>query len=153
MNEIPDKADQIAALKAYLEANCDDQEGDSWIFGHGPKITAFLNNLSREEYDRLQAAIGGWSDDILYHLADPMLDTQDGLIDGGYMYCLIFVQVTKLEFLEYLIQNLAAAVWQIKAPYSPAFLERILKQAIRVNAHFDDAYSATIEQIKRRIEA
>lgn len=151
MNEIPDRLNKIEALRDYLEVNKSDKEGDSWIFGHNPKITAFLNGFSKEEYNRLKSEVGEWSDAILYHLADPIFDVKGGVIDGAYMYCQLFEQINNHEYLEYLIQNLSAAVWQVKEDCPRIFWDRILNKAIHVDTHFGNLYSPTVEQIKRKM--
>ena len=65
MTEIRSYHDKIAELKEYLVLNRNDEEGDSWIFGHNPTIENHLSSLNENEINELK------------------IETQDGG-DGAY---------------------------------------------------------------------
>ena len=130
MLEVPKIEDKIEALRIYLEANKNDDEGDNWTFGHNPTIINFLDTFSGEEYEILKVEIENWSDEVVCNLADPIGECSNKVIDGGYIYCKIFVQINRIEELEYLIENLAAYAWEIKGSYSQMFYDRLLQKTV-----------------------
>lgn len=65
MNEIPQIEDKVEALRLYLEANKNDNEGDSWIFGHYPIMIEHLNTFDKKDYDKLIIEMPIWKDDIV----------------------------------------------------------------------------------------
>jgi len=150
MLEIPKIENKSEALSIYLQANKNDDEDDSWVFGHNPTIINFLGTFSVEDYEKLKLEIENWSDEVVCNLADPIGECSNKIIDSGYIYCKIFIQINHLEKLEYLIENLAPYAWGIKGNYSQKFYERLLQKAMKINELRNNNFNYTIEQIKRK---
>lgn len=106
MNQIPSNKDKITALQKYLEANRNDDEGDSWIFGHNPTIIHFIESFDKSECERLCNDIWDWHQKDIHNLADIFLENSNPHIDGNFMYGKIFLQTHDIEDCEYLIENM-----------------------------------------------
>lgn len=148
MNSIPDIEDKVEALKLYLIANVNDEEGDSWIFGHNPSIINHLNSFNQMESEILTNELSKWQDDILSNLADPVSDCTNELIDGYLIYCNIFLRISNFDDLEYLIQNLAAVAANIKTQQSNQFYDQLISKAEIINQKLNSNYNHTIDTIK-----
>ncbi|MBK8724313.1 MAG: hypothetical protein IPL95_19310 [Saprospiraceae bacterium] len=106
--------DKILALEFYLKSNKNDNEGDSWFFGHNPNIENHLLSLTEQDSIKLQTEIFNWNEFEKFKIADPISDTKNKYIDGHYIYGKIFLSIDDFEKLEYLIQNLVVIVWGAK---------------------------------------
>ena len=152
MYKIPKSKNKNAALRLYLETNKNDDEGDSWIFGHNPRILNFLDTYSVEEYENLKVEIENWNDEILCHLADIIVECSNEIIDGGFIYCKIFTQINDVNNLEYLIENLAAYVYIIKGNYSNDFYAQLLQKTKKINKELNNSFNFTVEQINEKMK-
>ncbi|WP_173973353.1 hypothetical protein, partial [Flavobacterium bizetiae] len=94
MEEIPKIEDKIKALYLYIDANTSDTEGDSWYYGYNPIIVSHINTLSKAECERLVSEIWNWKEEILVDLADPFLQIRNPNLDGSFLYCKIFMNIT-----------------------------------------------------------
>ena len=101
MTEIRSYHDKIAELKEYLVLNRNDEEGDSWIFGHNPTIENHLSSLNENEINELIDEIFTWDELERHHIADPISDTKNKFIDAQYVYGKIFLSIKDFEKLEY----------------------------------------------------
>lgn len=144
--------DKILALEFYLKSNKNDNEGDSWLFGHNPNIIEHLNSFSKEECQTLNIKSEKWDDNMLYSLADPVFQCDNENVSGSYFYCKIFLQINILEDLEYLIENLAAITWSIREHRPKEFYEQLLNKAIEVNENSQGNYEYTIKRLKEKAD-
>lgn len=149
MIEIPKIDDKVEALKKYLSANRNDEEGDSWIFGHNPKIITHLNSFSNDEYQALRHEIRKWEDDLTSNLADPITECENEQIDGSLIYCEIFLQIKSFADLEYLIQNVAVIASTISKRPTTEFYNKLIAKSSDINAKLNSNYNYTVEYLKR----
>lgn len=149
MTEIPKIEDKIEALKLYLGANRNDDEGDSWIFGHNLIIIRHLNSFSEKENQILRHRIKNWEDDLTSNLADPISECENEKIDGSLIYCEIFLQIQSFEDLEYLVQNLAAIASTILVKQSNEFYEQLIAKTSEINEKLNSSYNHTVDYLQR----
>ena len=135
----------------YIDGNASDTEGDSWYYGHNPIIVSHINNLSKVECERLVSEIWNWKEEILVDLADPFLQIRNPNLDGCFLYCKIFMNITDIENEQYLIENihLVNAIPKRSQPIS--FFLDLENKIIRVNEKLDGRYKYCVEQIKLKI--
>lgn len=141
--------DKIFALHFYLESNRNDDEGDSWIYGHNPNIIEHLNTFNKDDYERLNIESEFWEDETIANLADPIWECNNPNIPGNYFYCKIFNQINLFDELEYLIENLAAIALSIKTKYPSEFYEELYLKAKEINIKSTGDYEHTIYQLKK----
>lgn len=135
---LQDHEDKILALKEYLEFYSDDDEGDSWIYGHNPNIVAHLNSLSAEMCKKLTRKVLSWPKESLYNLADPLLEESNPYLDGAYLYGEIFLAVDDVDMEEYLVGNLHVFTWTRLGEIPIDFYFRLQAKIIeydKVNQH------------------
>lgn len=149
MIEIPKIDDKVEALKKYLSANRNDEEGDSWTFGHNPKIITHLNSFSNKEFQALRNGIRNWGDELTSNLADPITECENEQIDGSLIYCEMFLQIESFDDLEYLIQNLAAIASTISKKPTTEFYDRLISKSSDINEKLNSNYNYTVEYLKR----
>ena len=152
MTEIRSYHDKIAELKEYLVLNRNDEEGDSWIFGHNPTIENHLSSLNENEINELIDEIFTWEELERHHIADPISDTKNKFIDAQYVYGKIFLSIKDFEKLEYLIQNLAIVVWESSNKRPINFYTDILTKVETLNEQLNFGYNHLIRLLKGKIE-
>lgn len=148
---IPDTEDKIKALYEYLETNASDSEGDSWYHGHNPVIISHINNFSTEECIKLVSEIKNWKEDILIHLADPVLDISNPDLDGYFLYCRIFLKIADLTNQEYLLGNIHLVNAIPKGSQLLDFYLELEQKITCVNKKLNGNYDFSVEQIKLKI--
>ena len=141
--------DKIFALEFYLKSNKNDNEGDSWIFGHNPNIIEHLKTFNKEEYERLNKESELWDDKTISNLADPIWQCGNSNIQGKYFYCKIFLQINLKDELEYLVENLAAIARDIKTIQPKEFFEKLIAKSKEVNEGSEGNYEYTINQLEK----
>lgn len=129
-----------------------DNESDSWIFGHHPNIESHLLSLTEPESIKLQTEILNWNESEKFNISDPIADTKNKYIDGQYIYGKIFLSIDDFEKLEYLIQNLAMIVWESKKKRPIEFYINILDKVKALNKQLDNGYNHLIGIIEKKIE-
>ncbi len=144
--------DKILALEFYLKSNKNDNEGDSWIFGHNPNIENHLLSLTEPESIKLHTEVLKWNESEKGNIADAISDTKNKYIDGQYIYGKIFLSIDDFETLEYLIQNLAMIVWESKKKRPIEFYIKILDKVKALNKQLDNGYNHLIGIIEKKIE-
>ncbi|MCV9927619.1 hypothetical protein OIU83_08155 [Flavobacterium sp. LS1R49] len=151
MEEIPKIEDKIKALYLYIDGNASDTEGDSWYYGHNPIIVSHINTLSKAECERLVSEIWNWKEEILVDLADPFLQIENPNLDGCFLYCKIFMNITDIENEQYLIENIHLVNTIPKRSQPISFFLDLENKIIRVNEKLDGRYKYCVEQIKLKI--
>lgn len=103
---IKSNGSKVQNLFDFLEANKNEDEGDAWFFWLDHQIKNHLENFNLEESIELERAIIQWDDKKNGHIADPLLEVNNPLIDGKALYAEIFISNHDPEWAEYLIQNI-----------------------------------------------
>jgi hypothetical protein len=148
---IPDTEDKIKALYEYIETNASDTEGDSWYHGHDPIIISHINNFSATDCEKLVSEIRNWKEDILIHLADPFLDISNPGLDGYFLYCQIFLEITDITNQEYLLGNIHLVNAIPKGSQPLVFYRKLEQKITSINNTLNGNYDFSVEQIKLKI--
>ncbi|SHE52876.1 hypothetical protein SAMN04488522_101463 [Pedobacter caeni] len=119
MQTVPDIEDKIEALYLFMESNLSGRYAEDWTYMLDPEIVFHLNSLSKEECENLVLRIWDWDADILICLADPFIGDYYSHLDGGFLYCKLFLVIENFGDLEYLYDNLPHAVSRINAGTQP----------------------------------
>ncbi|WP_431243577.1 hypothetical protein ACQ9BO_02945 [Flavobacterium sp. P21] len=98
-------SDKIAGLKKDIESNLGSSSG-FYELVFQPYIRDFISNLNQTDSENFSIEILNWNEDLLYHLADEILFSNNEFLDKNYLYCSIFLRTYDQENLEFLSQYL-----------------------------------------------
>ncbi|GEM_PF-26293 len=98
-------SDEITSLKEYIETNLERSSG-AFEYVIQPNIRNIVSNLSETDSEKFSIEILNWNEDVLYHLADEILFSNNEYLDKDYIYCSIFLRIKNKENLDFLSQYL-----------------------------------------------
>lgn len=145
--------DRLHALYLYVEANQDVDEGDTWIHHHDLEICTYLNSFSQSEWEQLEQQMFGWTEVILFNLADPLISAKNKHISVEYLYAKIFLQAQNLEDLMYLVQNIHLVSCIPIGKCEINFYHKIKHKIIKLAEHFNSDYSYWLQVLDSKIES
>lgn len=126
--------DVIVYLKNYIEKNLNEKDGGRWEYIIHPVIRDTINSLSENESQIFSVEILNWKEEILYHLADEIIFSENKYIDKDYLYCIIFSKTSNRENGEYLLQNFTAIFEDLdSSKCTLKFLENLKEKVVEIS--------------------
>ena len=104
---------RITKLKKFVENNLEEKDGGNWEYLIDPIIKDAISEFNESESQIFSTEILNWSEELLYHLADGIIFSENRFIDQDYLYCMIFSKTTDYENGRYLLQNFTAAFQEL----------------------------------------
>jgi len=101
------------SLKEYITLHKDNQ-GDTWEYEHQPFIQKTIEQFTKNETAQFSNIIWQWEDYHLYELADPIIFCNNKNLDKDFLYAKIFSQISDIDHLEYLAENLRPSIYPSK---------------------------------------
>lgn len=98
--------DKVEALFLFIKGNLDETDGDAWIHGLDPIIESWLDGFSESEWNLLEAEVLNWNEDILIHIAIPILLKAPRYANGDLIFAKIFLQIEHLDNQLYLVSDI-----------------------------------------------
>ena len=99
----------VQQIENYITKFENDQ-CDSWEYEHTPYLEKKLDELIEEEVSEFNLKIWDWPEFHLYTIADPIIFCNNKYLDSSYLYSKIFSQINNMEYLDYLVENLAPSI-------------------------------------------
>ena len=123
---------RITKLKKFVENNLEEKDGGNWEYLIDPIIKDAISEFNESESQIFSTEILNWSEELLYHLADGIIFSENRFIDQDYLYCMIFSKTTDYENGRYLLQNFTAAFQELDSnKYTLEFMESLREKVIQ----------------------
>lgn len=135
---------KVEILRSYIEGSFDDEQ--EWEFSRSSFIQREIERFNESDCRVFNQSIQSWDERLLCELADPILFSNNAMLDSCYLYCMIVSQTTDQEKGEYLLENFAGCFNALDpSKCTVEFLERLwdpVKQFSK--AELNDSFYFTI---------